>query len=1099
MEASMSSAFTTAHRRKRIATYGKSSRPTPNFNWNNDALSPERPQKRVGGLNGALKKPGTTYGADERLPGVGTTQPSLLQSPTSRDIFDEPFEEIAPLPSPSRIKKTSSKQAAPIDEFDVPPSSDELSPPRSRLGKAPHPFRKPDAQRRQVPAPKQPCKDEFEVPSSDEAPPPIRRRGKTPQSLQKSNLGNQQAPAAKRPVVKPKPASRATTPAPPTAATHKGNKGAPNPFLKKPSTAKTTLDLDIFDVPSSEDEDLIQQTPGEPLLAPISRAKSPILSRVPSTQPSPGPYVESDDSNASRKRKRQALSKACHEPKPATVVDTKREKSAPQRSKEYQKKEGSISPGHDAVVSGKTPVSVMPAKKHSGINKPQRTRTRTVPGPARLPVTKGQSSPAKLHGILAVRESKPLTKPSSPIPILPADSIIEDETMYDILEPTPAHQATKPTIAESVTPRQKQMFSNLLGDSSETTTPGLPSIGRLQISDQRTAGPMAGLARSSSDIPHTTYSRKPRLIDTLIQAAPDLGEEDESDSEEATVVQVTSTPAIKQTFGKTQIPVDLLEGMDMDSEPPSNSQASQSALHMNGGPRVTYAKQRSYLEESTLEENLLLMDMDDIPGVGGFGRKQAPQSVSDDEDDPTSQVTGIHELRKKGQNRKFHWEVEATIDDIANKGGLGNSSRRSAMLEFCTKLADEKFVEQFFETTLDERLYRSLFSNGEVIFDFAAAAAIAFILKTGPGFNVLGQIYGSDVMTTLTKLLDTDTDINRIAKERKTNLSRVGRESVAEFRKLVQESSIWSPGKPDTVSPQIVAMKTIEILVIAVRKAGSTENLLDEIIISKLLDIASSPCDRLKTGPASAQDLMILELTFSIIEAVSISKDKQATWSNRLLRRVVDMIPVFFNADSASPIKLAIRLCMNLTNNKPKACETFAGPTFIQPLVNGINQKFALLTSVLSEEQRMEVLEGLILSLGAMINLAEFSDTARTSVVMGGDELVDALAKTFLEGFERAAQADSMEESQFSVATGYLTVLLGNLCLNDHVRYKIRSRLPGKKLDVLVAAIKEFIHYNEKVDRDTKGQFDGDEGKETWRNFTMRLMAVVERLEKAEA
>lgn len=89
-----------------------------------------------------------------------------------------------------------------------------------------------------------------------------------------------------------------------------------------------------------------------------------------------------------------------------------------------------------------------------------------------------------------------------------------------------------------------------------------------------------------------------------------------------------------------------------------------------------------------------------------------------------------------------------------------------------------------------------------------------------------------------------------------------------------------------------------------------------------------------------------------------------------------------------------------------------------------------------------------------------------------------------------------MEESQSSVTIGYLTVLLGNLCLNEAVRLKVRAHLPGKRIDVLVQKIKEFVLYNQRVDKMTS-QFGGGEGSETLRNFTARLMLVVERLEKA--
>lgn len=91
-----------------------------------------------------------------------------------------------------------------------------------------------------------------------------------------------------------------------------------------------------------------------------------------------------------------------------------------------------------------------------------------------------------------------------------------------------------------------------------------------------------------------------------------------------------------------------------------------------------------------------------------------------------------------------------------------------------------------------------------------------------------------------------------------------------------------------------------------------------------------------------------------------------------------------------------------------------------------------------------------------------------------------------------------MEESHSSVAVGYLTVLLGNLCLNSTVRPRIRAHLPSQQLDMLMDKIKEFVRFHEHVDRKTK-QLEGEEGRETWQNYTARLMLVVEKLEKAEA
>lgn len=91
-----------------------------------------------------------------------------------------------------------------------------------------------------------------------------------------------------------------------------------------------------------------------------------------------------------------------------------------------------------------------------------------------------------------------------------------------------------------------------------------------------------------------------------------------------------------------------------------------------------------------------------------------------------------------------------------------------------------------------------------------------------------------------------------------------------------------------------------------------------------------------------------------------------------------------------------------------------------------------------------------------------------------------------------------MEESQSSVAVGYLAVLLGNLCLNSAVRVKVRTQLPGEHLGTLIEKIMQFIRFHEHVDSKSK-QFEGEEGQAVWQNYTTRLMLVAKKLEKAEA
>jgi len=67
-----------------------------------------------------------------------------------------------------------------------------------------------------------------------------------------------------------------------------------------------------------------------------------------------------------------------------------------------------------------------------------------------------------------------------------------------------------------------------------------------------------------------------------------------------------------------------------------------------------------------------------------------------------------------------------------------------------------------------------------------------------------------------------------------------------------------------------------------------------------------------------------------------------------------------------------------------------------------------------------------------------------------------------------------MEASHTNVAFGYLAVLLGDLCQEDHIRYKMRARLPNSSLKCVLTAVEEFIDHHRKVDAAMYGVPDDD-------------------------
>ncbi len=80
------------------------------------------------------------------------------------------------------------------------------------------------------------------------------------------------------------------------------------------------------------------------------------------------------------------------------------------------------------------------------------------------------------------------------------------------------------------------------------------------------------------------------------------------------------------------------------------------------------------------------------------------------------------------------------------------------------------------------------------------------------------------------------------------------------------------------------------------------------------------------------------------------------------------------------------------------------------------------------------------------------------------------------------------------MAFGYLSVLLSFLCINETVRQHVSSQLRGNNLDQLLAAVREFLHYHTRIDKEI---FDSGGDTDLTAAFTNRLQNVVRKLEDA--
>ncbi|KAH0556959.1 hypothetical protein GP486_005255 [Trichoglossum hirsutum] len=535
-----------------------------------------------------------------------------------------------------------------------------------------------------------------------------------------------------------------------------------------------------------------------------------------------------------------------------------------------------------------------------------------------------------------------------------------------------------------------------------------------------------------------------------------------------------------------------------------------------GGPKITYAQQRSFLSDSVLDETAIF----DAPlslkseahcqggrrNARGFRPVPGQLQSLDQEEDTVDDANGgairsIHELREAGGNKRFLDEMEALFEDIEDRGDSSLSRRRSALLELGSKLVERGFPRRFVENNFGQRLFVRLDAERDIIVSTVLASAIISTMDDAATTHSVLKLHQEGAVQMLLRLLDSDRDISLVARERRMNMSKVAQSLVSDFRELIKDSSMWTIGAPRRISPRLIALRCLELIIRRLREEGTTGLIFPQGTADKIVQVLAPFSMWQSQIEPTATDRVELELTLSILESYAINvgsifdESTLTAESLNIISRTLPSVSRWKEDNFKQVILLALRLHLSITNNNPVICDAFARPELLNVLVDTVRSKFKCLSGFLEEEQRLYELDVLVLGLGLLINFAELSDAARLSLVRGGgDRLLEALLRTFLDRLEKAAEADSMEESQSNVAFGYLSVLLGSLCQNSDIRELLRSKLPGGTLQPLVSAVDEFIQHHRKVD----DLYDGDDRGDSGNRFTQRLQVVVDRLKQSE-
>ncbi|KFY12911.1 hypothetical protein V492_03598 [Pseudogymnoascus sp. VKM F-4246] len=569
---------------------------------------------------------------------------------------------------------------------------------------------------------------------------------------------------------------------------------------------------------------------------------------------------------------------------------------------------------------------------------------------------------------------------------------------------------------------------------------------------------------------------------------------------------------LNQKGGVSEVPPDINPKLDTDR--PTNMAVGQPAVvaPQAPGPRVTYSRQRSMLAEQDLLSSIgpsSSQSQDEAAETPRRRRGAVPTLArlnsldeDDEEDDkqPGGGIRTFHELRQAGANKRFVDEVE----DLSERIGVPTkhpSMRRSGLLDLIGKTHDKAFLRSLISNGMDQRLFLRLGDETDIISGFIIASILVILLNSTTSPVATSHLLKQGFSDFISRLLKVGDTITSLSQQRKTNMSKMTQTLLAQEHKKLLEMPIWGEIQPSRLSPRSVALACLYFVAKQNREGGIAGSIVSDETAEDLFSIVDLYTEKGSWQPAGPLQLADLHLTISILElgSLGLSPNRKDTgWGSRHLAAIREITHVILRdapSELSSTKAMVLGLALNTTNNNALASETFSTAGFIHDAFNSILSDFKLLLDMVPGEKQSTSVDGLILTLGIMINLVEWSDRANEPTRMLDNGSLGDAVRIFVMGLEKAPEVDSVEEANLNVTFGYFAVLLGYLALTKDTAQRIRLELPGKSLRPLTVAVDEFISHHRKVDTQSG---DSVEFQNSQSSLTERLSRMLARLRTME-
>lgn len=664
------------------------------------------------------------------------------------------------------------------------------------------------------------------------------------------------------------------------------------------------------------------------------------------------------------------------------------------------------------------------------------TRRQRVPKPA---------SPSRSKAPVLIRKScipqDVALLPAKPIPACSLGRAVGHAYQETAIPPvkriarlrTPSPSRTP--IAVRTTPRQRELWSMLLPERIQETSPESLEKRNLCLTPprsatQRSLGVSTQYAKTAFDT--SVGPPRTRLVDklhrqkvagSLLDGKPgqktDISDTESKDSSPAVSLADDSNnvaPSLPSELKSTT----LATRVELFRKP-----SQMLPLLPCGGPKVTYARQRSYLTESDLNEAVAFSaPMVQNPDGWNVTRRRerrsevlvpqrnfhADDQVEEFDSGQGGAVRSIHELREAGGNARLAGEMESLMDDLVDTTGLPFAVRRRRLLAVVIKLQETTFCRRFIDHGLVHRLIAYAESSTDVVSNILLAASMLYLTAQKNSPDTCHQLIEQRTVDFLIRILDNDLDITTVAKDRRNNMSKVAEMEFLQLCGSLLEPSLWTNGPPPKVTARVLAIQCLESIVRQLREKGSTVDFLSQTAIKRMVELlVPAPLQRLPS--ASTSESFALRLAISTLESCTISRPAicdETAWTGETIERLTGLLPTSdilpeSQGMTGSLRTLVLRLYLNITNNNPSVCEAFSTAGVIRAVLRIVTSHFHSLTIETKKDTQVLLLDNLILSLGFLINLAEWSDNARKLVLSFECDTYSPLG-TLLQLFQRKLQ-----------------------------------------------------------------------------------------------